>query len=341
MSGKQGGCITCGNIRKGKTRAISEQDALKLLAASSAKPLVKYPGSNIPWESVCLKCGLKISPRLVNLRAGHGACKRCAMVAADSSYDFFGEAIFYLIENEKLDALKIGIAGKTTKRLAAHRNNGWKILNTKETSYGYQAWYAEGKVLAWLRTELQLPAFVEEKNMPQGGFTETFQRGLVSEKVVWKKVIEEISSDSIPVPQAILDGTAKRKARRTCTLVEQGNPCMNAYESNGYCRKHALAWRTYGDPLVTKKTIYANTLCEVFENEEICGKPTSRKGMCSVHYYRDYSYGDPLKLKRATPKPLPKNCEVSGCPGKPYSLGKCQKHYAKARNSLKPVKKHR
>lgn len=332
LSGAQGGCINCGNKKKGQSRAISERDAVDLLQSSSAKPLESYPGANVPWKSLCLKCGLSISPRLANLRSGHGACKRCAMVAADSSYDYFGEAIFYFIENEKLDALKIGIAGKSTRRLAAHKQNGWNIINSIETAYGYQAWYAEGKVLAWLRSTKGLPAHVEEKFMPQGGFTETFEKGKITEKEVWDKVLEEISSPFMPVPQAILDGTAKRKARRTCTLVVDGKPCLNAYLANGFCRKHELAWKTYGDPLFTKKVIFTNITCEVIESGVECGKPVNRKGMCSVHYYRNYVYGDPLTLKRPTPQVLPDKCEIENCKDKPYSLGKCKKHYAASRS---------
>jgi hypothetical protein len=337
MSGNQGGCANCGNAKKGKSRAISEQLAIEILAASQAKPLEKYEGANTPWKSLCLKCGMQISPRLANLRSGHGACKRCPMVTSDSAFDYFGEAIFYLIENKDLNALKVGIAGKTTKRLASHKNNGWTLLHKIETTYGYQAWYAEGKVLAWLRSEKGLPAFLEDSSMPQGGFTETFQRGKISEKEIWNKVLSELSSPGIPVPQAILDGTANRKARRTCTLILDGNPCLNAYFSNGYCRKHSLAWKTYGDPTFTKRVIYSNKLCEVIDNNQICASPVTSKGMCSVHYYRDYVYGDPLTLKRPTPKPLPENCEVESCTGTPYSLGKCQKHYLSARKRANDI----
>lgn len=331
VSGNQGGCTNCGRVRSAASRSISEVDAIKILATAQAKPLESFPGANIPWKSLCLKCGLTVSPRLSNLKRGHGACKRCALVGSDSSFDYFGEAIFYLVENKKLRAMKIGIAGKTTKRLAAHKHQGWTTLQQVETPYGYQAWYAEGKVLAWLRSEKGLPAFVDEKWMPQGGFTETFEFGKISQEEVWERVLLEISSPSIPIPQAILDGTAIRKARRTCTLIVDGDPCLAPYFSNGFCRRHGRAWKLYGDPLSTKVVMYTNETCEVVDRSEICGRQVERKGMCSVHYYRSYVYGDPLQMKRPTPMPLPDKCHEKDCDLKPYALGKCQRHYHAAR----------
>ena len=331
----QGGCVTCGRSRSAKSRSITEEDALVTIAIAFAKPIEPYPGSRTPWKSICLKCGLTISPRLASLRNGQSACKRCAMIKADSAFDYFGEAIIYLVKNEALSALKIGIAGSQTKRMAAHRQNGWSVVQVVTVPYGYQAWYTEGKILSWLRFDLGLQSCVESKDMPQGGFTETFPIHGIATTKLWKKVLSELSSPEMPIPQPILDGSAKRKARRTCTLVVGGAPCLNAYESNGYCRKHALAWRTYGDPLVTKKVKFENTDCLVLERGEKCGKPVDRKGMCSVHYYRNYVYGDPLMLKRPTPMTLPSECAVDECSSKPFALMKCQKHYHEDRRRNK------
>jgi hypothetical protein len=329
----QGGCVTCGNLKRAKTRSITEEDALRTLLTASAQPLEPFSGSRVPWKALCLKCGLIVKPRIANIKSGASACKRCAMVAADSSFDYFGPAIFYLVKNESLSAMKIGIAGKDTKRLSAHKSNGWEVVKVIDTPYGYQAWYAEGKVLSWLRSDVGLPACVDSATMPQGGFTETFPAGEIDSEIVWKKVIAEISSSAMPIPHALLDGSVQRKARRTCTLVIEGVPCLNPYESNGYCRKHALAFRMYGDPLFSKKVVFANTECEVLESGNPCGKKVDRRGMCSVHYYRNYVYGSPTVLKRATPKALPENCNVPGCDGVPYALEKCQKHYHSARRA--------
>lgn len=331
ISSGQGGCTACGIKRRAKIRSTSEQDALKILAASQARPLVPFPGAAKAWKSICLKCGMTVSPSLQNLKTGHGACKRCAMVSTDSSFDFFGPAIFYLMESVALGAYKIGIAGTNTKRVSEHKRNGWVLLEQIETPYGYQVWFAEGKVLAWLRADMRIEACVEPDAMPQGGFTETFSKGSISPKKVWSRVVFEISSPEMPIPEQITSGTAKSKSRRSCTVVDDGVSCKSIHYSNGYCRKHYGAWKAYGNPLTTKRIVYSNEFCEVIENSNICGGEVNRKGMCSVHYYRNYVYGDPTKLLRPTPKVLPKKCAITGCDGKPYSLGKCSKHYHAAR----------
>ncbi|MET8146467.1 hypothetical protein ABZU32_39675 [Sphaerisporangium sp. NPDC005288] len=43
-------------------------------------PLVPYPGISRPWHSRCIRCNSEITPRLSNIKAGHGACKVCAGV---------------------------------------------------------------------------------------------------------------------------------------------------------------------------------------------------------------------------------------------------------------------
>jgi hypothetical protein len=328
VSSGQGGCKACGTKRRAKARSISEEDALAILAASQARPLVEFPGAAKAWKSICLRCGMTISPSLQNLKTGHGACRRCAMVSVDSSFDFFGPATLYLMESGSLGAYKIGIAGKNTKRVSEHKRNGWTLLEQIETPYGYQVWFAEGKVLEWLRADMRIEACVEPDAMPQGGFTETFPTGSIAPKKVWSRVKIEISSPDMPIPEQVVAGTAKSKARRSCTLIENAVSCKSIYYSNGYCRKHYGAWKAYGSPLTTKKVTYLNKTCEVKVGRSICGDHVDRKGMCSVHYYRSYTYGDPNVFRRAAPQPLPSRCKETGCKGKPYSLGKCPKHYA-------------
>lgn len=331
----QGGCLNCGNARKGQSHRIPESLALEIFANAGAKPLEKYKNVDTPVKSLCLKCGLEIAPRISFLKKGHAACRRCALVSADSSFDFFGPAIFYLIRNKSLGALKIGIAGAQTKRLASHTQRGWEVINSLTTDYGYQVWYAEGKVLAWLRSDLRLETALKDEDMPQGGFTETFLDGSVSPKKVWERVLTEISSPDMPIPQPILDGTAQRKARRTCTLIANGEPCRNPYNSNGYCLKHQRAWKLYGDPLEIRRIVYENKSCEVLVGSETCGKPVDRKGMCSVHYYRNYMYGSPSTLKRPTPQPLPERCQQPNCESQPYAKSLCKKHYNAQRNRIR------
>ena len=57
---------------------ISQEDALKSMAAAGLKPLVGYVNSETPWECECLKCGELVSPSLHSIRSGQGGCSYCA-----------------------------------------------------------------------------------------------------------------------------------------------------------------------------------------------------------------------------------------------------------------------
>ncbi len=40
--------------------------------------LAPYINSKLPLECICLRCGLRVTPRVSSLRSGHSGCKRCA-----------------------------------------------------------------------------------------------------------------------------------------------------------------------------------------------------------------------------------------------------------------------
>jgi hypothetical protein len=57
---------------------VDEQDAIRLMKKNYFSPIAKYPGSQKPWKSKCLKCGQTTSPRYSHVvQRGH-CCKYCA-----------------------------------------------------------------------------------------------------------------------------------------------------------------------------------------------------------------------------------------------------------------------
>lgn len=331
------GCRHCAGKRAATARRIDDSTARHEMVTAGILPDSKilYPGLASPWKGICLKCGLPTNCSLGNIRQGHNGCRRCSMIGSDSAFDFFGPAIFYLISLPDAPIGKVGIAGLKTKRLEAHLREGWVVDSIFELEQGFDAWYLEGAVLSWLRGELGLASVMSAKSMPQGGFTETFSLKGVSMADVAKKATLLLQNRTWSPPEAFLDGTAKAKLRRKCSLSTAEEFCPNTYYSNGYCRKHYSAWKKYGDPLRVVRVKYENKSCMVSVGGDLCGGDVKRKGMCSVHYQRDYEHGDPLFMKRPTPRPLPERCEVSGCVQKPYALGKCQRHYHAHRRSTR------
>ncbi|MPZ13794.1 MAG: hypothetical protein GEU73_05120 [Chloroflexi bacterium] len=69
-----------------------------------------------------------------------------------------------------------------------------------------------------------------------------------------------------------------------CTI----NGCDERHYGKGFCRKHYLAQRVHGDPMVV--LIERHDGCRV----EGCGRPNHAKGYCRRHRHRFVRHGDAL-----------------------------------------------
>lgn len=327
----QGGCLNCARIHRGLARRLSRKRALEIMASRDIEihPDEPYPGNSRPWPGKCSKCGLPVASTVGNALQGRGGCRVCHSVDSDSAFDFFGPAILYLISSKRFSAYKIGVAGKNTTRLAAHKSAGWDTILFTHEALGYEVNYVEQFVLSWLREEMGVEEAVSNDVLPEKGGTETWAYGTVTPEMVWEKALEQFEGKKWPMPVAVVQGTAKKKARRACTLVAGNEQCLEPYYSNGYCRKHFSAWKAYGDPLLVKRMYFANTHCEVVEGGEECGQPKDRKGMCKTHYWRDWANGSPTALKRPAPEPRVGICSVEECGIEDYSRGLCKNHYSR------------
>lgn len=334
----QGACLKCGNTESGRKRkdsAYTREEALAIMGTRqvSISPDEPYPGATKPWPGRCTLCGLPVATSVGNARRGKGGCLVCHSLESDSAFDFFGQGIIYLIASEKFRAYKLGIAGIKSSRLAAHRAAGWDKILFKHEAKGYEVNYVEQYVLSWLREEMGVEEAVSNDLLPEKGGTETWAFDTISAEVVWERVLEQFEEANWPVPLAIKQGTATKKARRTCTLVVDGEQCLLQYYSNNYCRKHYTAWKEYGNPLFVKRVPFSNTHCQVVEHGKVCNKLSQRSatasevGMCMTHYHRNFEYGDPTFMKRPSPKPRLGVCSVQGCTKSDYSLGFCGTHY--------------
>ena len=352
LSAGQGGCKPCGARQRGKARrdaAYSREEALEIMASRdiAISPDEPYPGASKPWPGKCARCGLPVAATVTMAKAGKGGCRVCHSLDSDSSFDYFGPGVLYLIESTRFHAFKIGIAEKTSNRLSAHRQAGWdKVLFIYE-ALGYEVNYVEQFVLNWLREEMRVPEAVSNDQLPEKGGTETWPLGTVAPELVWEKAIEQFEAKNWPIPRAISEGTATKKARRGCSVIEDGVPCPNVYSSKGFCRKHHSRWRQYGDPLYLKRVRFKNEKCAVVDSGKVCGKKAQRSamgsdvGMCKTHYWRNFEYGDPTFMKRPTPKERSGQCSKDGCGAEDYSLGLCKTHYHEKRRVEKRAREGR
>lgn len=124
--------------------------------------------------------------RIAHRNAGSG-CPSCA------TYGFkpHEPAILYLLMNSNVGAYKVGITNMGTNRVEMFSRSGWTAVCQWDFAEGSVAHTVEQLVLKFVRDELGFGAAVEDKTMPLGGHTETFQtRGL--DVAVLKKRIANI-----------------------------------------------------------------------------------------------------------------------------------------------------
>jgi hypothetical protein len=93
------------------------------------------------------------------------------------------EAVLYILYSPLHKAIKVGISDISGRRFASHRTKGWILIKYWHFFERDQARAVESLVLDTLRSKYG--HFLDKADMPQGGYTETFdaskitRRGLV------------------------------------------------------------------------------------------------------------------------------------------------------------------
>ena len=187
IKGGRGHCAYCSQ------RRVDIPQALKFMKSIDLKPLVEFPGNNKPWLCRCLTCKAEVTPRWSDVRGGQGGCSNCA----DYGLNYQKPGYIYLITHEQLNSHKIGIANsyksrKFDDRMYQHEKRGWKLYKKISYKTVKEASDVETKILKWLRMEVGLPFNLSQKNMPQGGHTETVDASEIDLPTIWAKV-EELS----------------------------------------------------------------------------------------------------------------------------------------------------
>lgn len=75
----------------------------------------------------------------------------------------------------------------------------------------------------------------------------------------------------------------------TCSVEGCDRPCYG----RGWCRRHWMRWRRYGDPIAGGSFREPGAVCSV----DGCGKPVSARYLCRLHYGRLLKHDDPLAVK--------------------------------------------
>ncbi len=164
-------CSKCSIKRRSDSARKPQEQAISEMLHAGFKPLEPYSNVNSGWRAIHLECGKEVSPSLGHVKRGQGGCSHCAHYGFDST----SPAVFYILSNKKLNAIKVGITGKTTTRLDRfNKLHGWVTEKTYDFPIGHQARTIEKIVLSWWRIDLGAPiALGPADSGALGGWTET------------------------------------------------------------------------------------------------------------------------------------------------------------------------
>lgn len=123
--------------------------------------------------------------------SGGTGCPSCATFGYDPSKP----GILYFIENERLNARKVGITNVGKSRLKKFSNFGWETVNLLESPDGQYIARIEKALLQEIRVNFQLPQLLGKEEMrTTGGWTETFSIDGASNAQIVSK-IEQLAAE--------------------------------------------------------------------------------------------------------------------------------------------------
>jgi hypothetical protein len=157
-----------GQCKRCSAGTPTSDEAVAFIRSRRLQPLEPFKNATAQWRCQCMKCGKIVNPVYADVRRNPGGCKWCR----DRGFKAYEAAVVYLIIHEGYDAVKIGIAGKTSARISKHRQHGWQIVTIVDVP-GEAALIIEDDILEWWRVDLRLPIHLGRLEMPQGGWTET------------------------------------------------------------------------------------------------------------------------------------------------------------------------
>jgi hypothetical protein len=102
--------------------------------------------------------------------------------------------LLYILYSPLHKAIKIGISDISGRRFASHRTKGWILIKYWWFSERDQARYIETLVVQTLTKKYG--SFLDKADMPQGGYTETFDASKISRKALIRMVNRAIKGVS-------------------------------------------------------------------------------------------------------------------------------------------------
>ena len=99
--------------------------------------------------------------------------------------------LLYILYSPIHKAIKVGISDVSGRRFASHRTKGWILIKYWAFSERDQARYIESLVVQTLTK--RYGHYLSKEDMPQGGYTETFDASKVTRRGLIRMVNKAIN----------------------------------------------------------------------------------------------------------------------------------------------------
>lgn len=104
------------------------------------------------------------------------------------------EAVLYILYSPVHKAIKIGISDISGRRFASHRTKGWILIKYWHFFERDRARAVESLVVQTLTKKYG--SFLDKADMPQGGYTETFDASKITRRGLIRMVNRAIKQSS-------------------------------------------------------------------------------------------------------------------------------------------------
>lgn len=104
------------------------------------------------------------------------------------------DTLLYILYHPDRNAVKIGISDISGKRYKSHKTNGWVLVAYWHFFERYKAKSVESLVLQRLREKYG--HFLNKEDMPQNGYTETFDARRIGKKTLIRMVNKAIKDQN-------------------------------------------------------------------------------------------------------------------------------------------------
>ena len=173
--------------------------------------------TSAPWHMRCLLCGESGKKRLSHLHQRRGICAGCATFGFDPTSP---AEVYVVTLSNQTGKFGIGGLGTDYSRVAKHLREGWQVFARWEFDLGLQARHIERQVAEHVRSTWGIPIALNEQDMPQNGWTETFDLRACSAEAVRQLIESRIAELDDAVGVATAGVAARRRARQDRAFAE-------------------------------------------------------------------------------------------------------------------------